>query len=304
MSSLVRGLAVGLTVALVAGCNQGEKMKTGDVESLVQAERNFAATVRSQGVGSGFLSVLDSSAVVFQPGPVNGREVYGGVSASPAVLAWQPVYAEIAASGDLGYTTGPWKYFPDSEATEPVATGQYNSVWRWDSTGVWRLMLDIGISFRFAEVDTVLRTRSLPGTLIGSKVTTDDLLTRDRALAARANTDERATVYAEALAEDARLMRPGMAPLVGFDRIEPWVQSATPIESTFPQEAFLSSDGSLGYVYGRAELTADLADSTGPIAHGGYARIWRRVGDRWKLALDVITVLPGDLQKVSAPGAN
>jgi ketosteroid isomerase-like protein len=293
-----------LVLLLVAACNQGEQMKSGDITSLVLAERSFAANARSQGIGPSFMGVLDVSAVVFQPGPVNGRETYKDVTPSPAILAWQPVYAEIAISGDLGYTTGPWEYFADSANAEPVAFGEYISVWRWDTSGTWKLALDIGTFRDRQAVDSTLHTQTPAESGNTGQVTSDDLMMRDRALAARASTDERAVVYAEVLAEDARLMRTGHCPKVGQDDIMSWLAAEMLTESTFPEKAFLSADGSLGYVYGRAEVTAGPADTAQAIAHGGYTRIWRRVGDRWKLALDVLSVRPGDLSKVVAPESN
>ena len=294
-----------VTFALgLSACNQGETMNKADAASLVQAERMFAANAKTHGIGPGFVGVLDSAGVVFQPGPVNGLSVYKELAPSAEILAWRPVYAEIASSGDLGYTTGPWEYFSDSANLEPVAFGEYISVWRRNANAEWRLVLDIG-SFRGRlVVDTSLKEKTLTAAGNTTAVTPDDLLMRDRAFAAKANTDERETVYAEAVADDTRLMRTGHGPKVGRAAISSWLSENSLIESTFPEAAFLSEAGDLGYAYGRAELTVDLADTTGGIAHGGYARIWRRVGDRWKLALEVFSVRPGALAALSPTPSN
>ena len=297
---------MGAVLVLLGGgaCDQGAEMNKADVTSLVRSERSFAANARKNGIGPGFMSVLDAGGIVFQPGPVSGPAAYEDAPSSAAILAWEPVYAEIAASGDLGYTTGPWEYFADSADSEAVSFGEYISIWRRNATGDWRLVLDIGTFRDFLPIDTSLHTKTLAETGNAAEVEPDDLLMRDRALAARANTPERETVYAEALAADARLMRTGQAPKVGREEALAWLRTDSLAESTFPEAAFLSEAGDLGYVYGRAEITRDLTDPTGAIAHGGYARIWRRSGDRWQLVLDVLSVRPGDLAGLFPNPAN
>lgn len=126
-------------------------------ESLLDAEQAFGRLVEERGIRAGFLAVLDSEAIVFQPGPVNAREWYTARDTIAGILSWQPAFVQ--ASGDLGFTTGPWQFRPTSIADDPVAFGEYVSVWTWavkssggESTpvepgaGPWRLLLDMGVS--------------------------------------------------------------------------------------------------------------------------------------------------------------
>ena len=60
-------------------------------------------------------------------------------------LSWQPTAAEIAASGDLGYTYGTAQRTDDSASDPVVETSHYVRIWSRKPGGEWRLVLDIMI---------------------------------------------------------------------------------------------------------------------------------------------------------------
>src|SRR6476660_8771620 len=104
----MRLLLLSITLLLMAEL----KAQTG-VESLVQAERNFAAFSVEQGMKDAFLHFMDSNAVVFDKGnPVNALKFWTLREKRPGILNWHPIVAEISASGDFGYTSGPWTFQP------------------------------------------------------------------------------------------------------------------------------------------------------------------------------------------------
>jgi ketosteroid isomerase-like protein len=58
-------------------------------------------------------------------------------------ITWTPDNAVIAASGDLGYTTGTNEMsIPDSTGKVTRITGRYITVWRKDANGRWRCVED------------------------------------------------------------------------------------------------------------------------------------------------------------------
>jgi ketosteroid isomerase-like protein len=60
-------------------------------------------------------------------------------------LTWKPAKADVAASGDLGYTFGTWLLTGKSNAGEAVnLTGKYATVWKKQGDGSWKVVLDIG----------------------------------------------------------------------------------------------------------------------------------------------------------------
>ena len=91
--------------------------------SLIRAEKDFAAYSVSHNTKAAFLKYLDSTGVVFENGnPVNGIEAWNKKEVRQGILNWHPQFAEISASGNLGYTTGPWTFQPKTitDSVQPV----------------------------------------------------------------------------------------------------------------------------------------------------------------------------------------
>ena len=60
-------------------------------------------------------------------------------------LEWEPIYADVAASGDLGYTIGKWtRMGKDSTGAQTTARGTYLTVWRKQADGSWKVVADTG----------------------------------------------------------------------------------------------------------------------------------------------------------------
>ncbi len=119
-------------------------------EQLLDADRAFARAVAS-GRLDAWVSFFGDSGTQFRAGrPVVGRAAVREFMA-PAFadttwrLTWEPHRAEIAASGDLGYTIGRYESrHRDASGTEVVRTGSYVTIWRRQPDGQWKVAVDIG----------------------------------------------------------------------------------------------------------------------------------------------------------------
>src|ERR1700752_2293471 len=117
------------------------------LDSLVAAERRFAAMSVEKGMRDAFVEFLDDSAIVFRPLPAYGRPAWQARGPAQGTLSWGPSFAEISGAGDLGVTSGPWTFELKQEGKEPdYAYGHFNSLWMRPPGGDWRVMLDIGIN--------------------------------------------------------------------------------------------------------------------------------------------------------------
>lgn len=251
------------------------------VRSLVDAERAFARMARDVSMRDAFLSNLAEDGVVFNPGPVNGRALWEARPQNDALLAWEPVYAEVAASGDFGFTTGPWSYRAD-RTSAPVAFGHFVSIWKKDSDGAWRVALDIGIDHdrEGAVPDLAYRADVNPLGLLkdarARAASHDALLGTDAAFAA-AFTRGAAGAFRDFGAGDVRRYRSGASPAVGIDAV---ARAAGEMGggSASATTAVVAPSGDLGYTMGtRGEPVAAY-----------YVRIWRLDDDgRWRVALDI-----------------
>jgi ketosteroid isomerase-like protein len=100
-----------------------------------------------EGFFKAILSYADDNIVKLNDGqfPDIGKkaieEKYGD-NTGPKTLTWEPVNAEVANSGELGYTWGNWKF------TTPDTTyyGNYFTAWKKQKDGNWKVALDGGNS--------------------------------------------------------------------------------------------------------------------------------------------------------------
>jgi ketosteroid isomerase-like protein len=62
-------------------------------------------------------------------------------------LTWTPVHADMAASGDLGYTYGTYEFRSIGKAGKPsIEYGKYVSIWKKQKDGSWKVVMDMGNS--------------------------------------------------------------------------------------------------------------------------------------------------------------
>ena len=111
------------------------------LRGMVEAEYAFAEKARAS-VRGAFLDTLAEDSWVLQPRPERGRAVYTAAKESTAQLQWYPALADIAASGDMGFSSGPWVY---TATNGTKATGHFLTVWRRDAECRWSVVLDGGI---------------------------------------------------------------------------------------------------------------------------------------------------------------
>src|SRR6202167_4060077 len=112
------------------------------LRGMVETEYAFAEKARASVRGAS-LDYLAEDSWVLQRRPERGRAHYLAAKESTAQLQWYPALAGIAASGDIGFSTGPWVYTAPNGAK---ATGHFLTVWRRDAECRWSVVLDGGIA--------------------------------------------------------------------------------------------------------------------------------------------------------------
>ncbi|HEY8378478.1 MAG TPA: nuclear transport factor 2 family protein, partial [Nannocystis sp.] len=288
--------ALALALALAGAC--AEKLPEAHVMPLVNAERTFGLQVAELGVAEGFAQVLAPDAVLLGPAPIPAATAFA--KAPSYALSWEPTYAEVSASGDLGYTTGPYH----SRHNDPVAVrhGHYVSVWRKDGE-TWRLVVDGG-SPHPPPLDLPDRFTYAPRRVAPASADRDaelrSLRAAEDALVTAVAAEGPHAVLAVA-APDLRYHPPGSFPVSGRDAVQTALLARADALTYVPRGAGVSAAGDLGYVWGEATRKVR---PTAPPEQGGYLRIWRRGEDgRWQLALDLTVTTPPAAAPEPAPEA-
>jgi ketosteroid isomerase-like protein len=138
-----------LFALLLTGCDQAGRQKLL-VDELMQVDRDFARLCVEKGASESFLTYIDDSCVILRPNrlPVKGREKITEMYSNPdtsMTLNWEPLYADISSSGDMGYTYGIYTIEMDSpEGTTVTKEGTYATIWKKDKGGKWKFVLDTG----------------------------------------------------------------------------------------------------------------------------------------------------------------
>lgn len=143
-----RGFLLGALVLAAMYVSEAREQASSDV--LLEADRAFYAAV-AEGGADAWASWFTEDAAVVQEGvgEVRGREAIRALMAwldTPGVsLRWEPERADIAASGDLGWTTGRFvSEGPGPDGTTARAEGVYVTIWRLQPDGTWKAVMDLG----------------------------------------------------------------------------------------------------------------------------------------------------------------
>lgn len=61
-------------------------------------------------------------------------------------ITWRPQFVEVVASGDLAFTRGPFRIDDVVDGKRVTNWGTFNSTWRRDAEGRWKVLFDAGNS--------------------------------------------------------------------------------------------------------------------------------------------------------------
>src|SRR6266542_1544926 len=258
------------------------------LQAMVDTERAFAQAATQKGIRDSFLEYFATDSIAFNPAPISATDRLRGRPArafSEAELRWEPRTGDVAASGELGWLTGPSTFTDHTVADARPQPGNYLSIWRRQADGRWRVVIDQGTqppdTVSFAPGFTRFAFSSLyTGGETGARATAS-LQAADRDLNAALG-KRGGAAYDDITTETSRLHRSGSMPSIGRAAIEQWMKEHASAMTAVTGAAESALSGDLGYSYGRFEVTAPVAKS------GAYVRVWQRdANGKWFVVADV-----------------
>ena len=273
----MRSLAFAAALALAA-CATAPMSNTDAPASLAAAETAFAAHSVREDMRVAFLANFAGDGVFVRNGWIVSNDYLAKQAAPPIVLDWRPVYTEVARSGELGLSTGPWKITSKQKPGDPPTFGQFVSIWRRVGSGPWRVEVDLGIGHpQSALWDAKLVTVTVPGGAPASS-----LAAAEQRFAADAKSAGTRAAYERNAAADLRFYRTGVAPIIG--------RTAAVASPAMTNDALVwtierletARSGDFGYARGSYAAPGDPAK---PL--GWFLRVWRVEGSDWRVILDV-----------------
>jgi ketosteroid isomerase-like protein len=150
MKLFIAGL-VSVVLLAAAGISWRANAETDGAVKLRALEAEFNQATAARGL-DGFMSYFADDASEL---PNGGAVVTGKQNIRHSLepwgpdlsLTWAPVQAEMAASGDLGYTFGNYVLKAKDKDGKPVVEyGKYATVWKKQKDGSWKVVMDMGNS--------------------------------------------------------------------------------------------------------------------------------------------------------------
>lgn len=121
-----------------------EKYKT----EIIETEKAFAKLAKEEGLKIAFLAYASDEAVLSRGGKlIKGKkeiaEYFDKQASKNVRLEWTPDFVSVAASGDLGYTYGKFRFEGTDETGQATRLdGFFHTVWKREPTGEWRYVWD------------------------------------------------------------------------------------------------------------------------------------------------------------------
>jgi hypothetical protein len=267
--------------------------KPADVNTVIDAEKNFNKQVERKGIKGGFLAVADPEGIVFKPDAVNITDFYNKIDQQAGALTWQPNFARISGSGDLAFTAGSYVYQNGSDDTDKVY-GDYVSVWRADADNRLKLLIDLGIQHPEPEAESLTDFKSPDSvkTSAPSKdpfapkriiLTTDNLFNHSLSISTLAS-------YKEFLSPEGRYYFPGFEVITGQDKIMQFIDNEGISITAQTTNAGRSTGNDLAYTYGKARIKKGNI-----VSNYNYVRIWEiDASHKWNILLEVFSAIENE----------
>jgi ketosteroid isomerase-like protein len=266
---------------------------------MVEAERAFAARALVVGWKQAFLEYFSYTAIGFAEGrPGNAREQVAKNPDPPKdlQLVWEPRYGDSAASGELGYLTGPVKNILPSRNKGQPRHSNYFSIWKREQNGSFKVVMDVGIQTPGPVPYAAGFTRAPHATRFTGDYddTTPPLGTADGLLNSALRSSQ-ARAYRSRLADGVRFHRQNLLPIVGQTAVLQWLASQSSYSNVEARFAEAARSGDLGYTWGTYSIAPRRVTATRGTAQtldaqvGFYVRVWvRERNGQWKVAVDVL----------------
>ncbi|HUI09379.1 MAG TPA: hypothetical protein VL221_03570 [Bacteroidota bacterium] len=284
-----------LTLLIISPGAARKKPLTPALETLVGTEREFAATSLREGIRASFMKYFADDGISLSPAPhlykKTARKSPPPANPLARTLYWEPIFADIASSGDLGCTMGPSRYRDASKADTTVSYGFFFSVWKKGHDGAWKVAVDVGSgSTKIVEeyfgrsLETIThvsyhasRKRTSAASL------RRELMALDRAFGKNAVRRGALEAYRSVLDPHVRALRDGLVPLSGKEDMLAYLVRGTAVRIPQPMDAGASKGGDFGYTYGSFSEKVGAKNPS-----GYYVRVWRRDGKgAWRIRCEV-----------------
>ena len=255
---------------------------------MIDTERAFAARALVVGWKQSFLEYFAEDAIGFDDGAGSAKVQLRATPDPPKdlQLIWEPRYGDVAASGELGYLTGPVVNIRKSRDNGKPRHSTYASVWKRQRDGTFKVVMDFGVNTPGPVAFPAGFTRApITNRFSGDyDENTPPLSAADGILNSGLRTGQ-AAAYRGRLGTDVRFLRPNRVPVVGERTATRWLAAQPAYSVADSRFAQSSRSGDIGYTWGEYAI----GPAKRPSEKGFYVRVWQRERNgQWKVVMDVL----------------
>jgi Domain of unknown function (DUF4440) len=267
--------------------------RLADLQSVVDAERAFAARAQVINPRQAFIEYFAPDAIAYTPFPGPAFPSLHHGPDWPVNIQWRPVAAAISGAGDMGYTTGPSEY-RKTAADPPTRFGHYTSVWQRQQNGRLLVRIDIGIDHpapaqRAPDWQPPVQQPVAAPPLSPDRRAAAERQMRelDARIGAAAREDPSAA-FAQVLSDDARLHLGGHHPVIGRVAALATLGGSEHAFTWSPEGAAMAESGDFGFTYGRGNWTRGSTGQSGDLV---YLNVWQLRSGVWRIIVHVSHVV-------------
>ena len=139
-----------LALLLPACTQQQPDTRAADEAAIRAVDVAFSKAVEAKQLDAAVAFYADDAVVMFVNAPMLTtkdaiRKAFEEFFAMPGIaMKWQVTKVDAAGSGDLGYTVGTYEMTMNDSKGKPITDhGKYTTVWKKQSDGSWKAVVDI-----------------------------------------------------------------------------------------------------------------------------------------------------------------
>ncbi len=140
-------------ILLTTACVKAPDTREADIKAIKDMESAWLKTAATKDVGAFIAYYADDASVLMPNAPIFNGKAAIKESLKPLMtdpnfsVTFIPTRVEVAKSGDLGFTQGPYKMtFSDQRGNKFEDEGKYLTVWHKQADGTWKAVEDTFMS--------------------------------------------------------------------------------------------------------------------------------------------------------------
>ncbi|MCY7386826.1 MAG: hypothetical protein LH481_01980 [Burkholderiales bacterium] len=222
-------------------------------KDLARDEGKFAAFSVKDGMRAAFLEFFADQSWLLRPGLVDAKAWLQAQTDPPIVLDWKSQRTILSASGDLGFSTGPWIRPSKSTPNAPAAHGQFFSVWQKQKSVEWKVLIDHCISHDPPATPDALPATPLVALNLTALKRDAPVYDAEKDFVHHANKVPSRFSYIDRVTDHTVLLRDGQFPIVGKAAVMAYVNAQAGQWEWTPTLQGAPSTNDFAYVVGNVD---------------------------------------------------